>query len=109
MAVKLFDSQTTTTAGVKAPASLAKWPEGGATGQVLLSAGAATVQLRAWVAGTAAKEVLATFVLPVADGEKLGDLYDSQPVYSMWDNWDWNVVSISGGGTLTLALVGVGV
>lgn len=109
MATKLTDTQTTTTAGTKAPATLTKWPEGGATAQVSLSTGTATVQLRAWVNGTTSKEILATFTLPVASGSKTGDLYDSLPVFTIWNNWDWNVVAISGGGTLTLGLVGVGV
>lgn len=114
MGTKLTDTQTQTTTGVKDPATLTKWPEYGATATVNMEAGGtqtATVQLRAWnyTTGTPVKEVLATFVLPVVGGLKNGDLYDSLPVYSTWDDWDWNVVSLGAGGTVRLSLTGVGV
>ncbi|MCW5657422.1 MAG: hypothetical protein KIT60_06945 [Burkholderiaceae bacterium] len=103
MTVKLLDTQTTTTAGVKAPATLAKWPEGGATASVGLSAGTATVELLAWVSA-GYKQKLATFSLDVTGGEAS----EALPIASIWDDWEWNVLAIAGGGTLTLALVGLG-
>ena len=109
MAVKLTDTQTTGSTGVKNPATLGKWPEGGATAQVSVNTGTATVELRAWVNGVSTPEILATFVLPVPSGDKSGDLYDSLPVFSIWDDWDWNVIAVAGGATITLGLVGVGV
>ena len=62
-------------------------------------------------AGQSAKEILATFTLPVPSGSKVGDVFDSLPVFSIWDNWDWNVTTLTGTGTPTLRLscVGVGV
>lgn len=113
MGTKLTDTQTATTTGAKNPATLSKWPEYGATATVAMEAGGtqtATVQLRAWNNGASSfKEVLATFVLPVSGGVKNGDLFDSLPVFSTWDNWDWNVVSIGASATVRLSLVGVGV
>lgn len=108
MATHLFDTQTQTTTGVKAPATLTKFPEFGATASVGLSAGTATIQLRAWNSSTY-KEVLATFTLPVASGAKSGDLFDSAVIASQWENWDWNITAISGGGTATLTLSGSGI
>jgi hypothetical protein len=110
MAQHLFDTQQVTTTGVKAPATLTKFPEFGATASVLVAGGTATatVALRAWnISG--AKEVLATFVLPVASGTKTGDLFDSLVVAAQWENWDWNVLALGSGATLTLALSGAGV
>lgn len=116
MATKLTDTQTLSggslTTGVKNPTTLTKFPEAGATFQVssdATSGSPAVVELRAWVAGVSTPEVLATFTLPVPDGEKLGDLFDSFPVFSVWDDWDWNVTSVGDATTLTLAAVGVGV
>lgn len=111
MATRLIDTQTSiSTTGVKPPATLTKWPEGGATAQVGISGTSptCTVQLRAWN-NSAFKEILATFVLPVVGGAKNGDLFDSLPVFSIWENWDWNVTAIGGTPNLTLTLVGVGV
>jgi hypothetical protein len=109
MATKLTDTKTGITAtGVQAPNTLTKWPEFGATVTARLTAGTCTVQLRAWN-DSSAKEILATFVLPVPAGVKAGDLHDSLPVFSPWDNFDYNVTAISGGGTLTMSVVGVGV
>ena len=109
MATKLTDVVTTTTSGAKAPASLTKFPEFGATASVALSAGSAVVQLRAWNI-TGFKEVLGTFTLPVPAGSpKATDMFDSLPVFSTWDQFDWNVTAISGGGTLTMKLVGLGI
>lgn len=110
MAQHLFDTQTQTTTGVKPPNSLTKWPEFGGTAQVAVSGGAATatVQLRAWnISG--AKEILATFVLPVASGTKQGDLFDSVVVAAQWENWDWNVLAIGAGASLALTLSGSGI
>jgi hypothetical protein len=119
MATKLTNViSSVTTTGVKDPStgspSLTKFPEGGATFSVEVTAGtgvAATVQLRAWNAGMTNKEILATFVLPVSGGSKNTDTFDSMPIFSMWDAFDWNVVSLSGSATPTLRLscVGVGV
>ena len=107
---KVTDTQTTTTTGVKALASLSKAPEYGFTATARVSGGTptATVQLRGWVE-TGAKEVLATFTLPVASGAKTGDLYDSAVVAATYDNLDWNVTALGAGATLTLTAVGVGV
>lgn len=105
MASKLTDTLTgVTTTGSKAPATLTKWPELGATAQVSLSGVgvSATVRLVAWV--TAGKpETLCTFVLSSSK------TYDSCPVFSTWDNWRWEVDAVSDATGLTLALVGVGV
>ncbi len=108
MAQHMLDTQAVATTGVKAPASLAKFPEFGATASVGLTAGSATVQLRAWN-NSSYKEILRTFTLPVASGAKTGDLFDSEVVAAQWENWDWNVTAISGGGTLTLTLSGSGI
>lgn len=108
MAQHLFDTQGVTTTGVKAPAALSKFPEFGATASVGITTGSATVQLRAWN-NSSYKEILRTFVLPVASGAKAGDLFDSEVVAAQWENWDWNVTAIAGGGTLTLTLSGSGI
>ena len=110
MAAKLTDSKTATAIGAVAN-TLNKFPEGGCTFGVQLSAGTAVVQVRAWTSSTTAKEVLATFTLPIAANAtfKANDLFDDFPVFTIWDNWDWNVVDIQGGGTLTLKAIGVGV
>lgn len=108
MAIRLTDSQTTTSAGIKNPATLTKWPEGGANVTVGVTTGTAVVELWAWISSSY-KEKLASFTLPVPAGQdKAGDLYDSLPVESIWTDWEWNVVSLSGGGTLSLVLVGLG-
>lgn len=108
MAQHMLDSQTVTTTGVKAPAMLTKFPEFGATASVGLTSGTATVQLRAWNSSSY-KEILRTFTLPVASGAKAGDLFDSEVVAAQWENFDWNVSAMSGGGTLTLTLSGSGI
>lgn len=102
MATILTDSQSTTTTGVKAPATVTKFPEFGATFAVGLTAGSATVQLKAWV-NPSYKEVLATFTLSDAT-----ELSDALPVSSVWTDWEWNVTALSGGGTLTLGMIGRG-
>lgn len=104
----MLDTITPTTVGVKTAGSLIKFPEFGATANVGLSAGSATVQLRAWN-NSAYKEVLATFVLPVVGGAKAGDMFDSAVIASQWEMFDWNVQAISGGGTLTCSLSGAGI
>lgn len=119
MASKLTDTQTLTggtlTTGVKNPATLTKFPEAGATFQVAATGATAgssntfIVQLRAWVVGVAAPEILAEFELPVPDGIKTGDLFDSIPVFSVWDDWDWNVTQVGTATSVTLSAVGVGV
>lgn len=113
MATKLTDTQDITTTGVKNPATMVKFPEFGATFTAALQAGGtqtATVQLRAWNTSTSSQpEILATFVLPVSGGAKNGDLFDSIPVFSTWDDWDWNVTALGAGATLRLSAVGVGV
>lgn len=113
MGTKLTDTQDVTTTGAKNPATLTKFPEYGATFSAALQAGGtqtATVQLRAWNNNMSAQpEVLATFVLPVSGGLKNGDLFDSQPVYATYDDWDWNVIALGAGATLRLSCVGVGV
>ena len=112
MASKLTDTQTVAAAGVVNPATLAKFPEGGATFSAAMEAGGtqtATVQLRAWNTSMTVKEVLWTCVLPVVGGTKNGDLFDSLPVFSIWDDWDWNVSALGAGATLRLSAVGVGV
>lgn len=108
MAQHLFDTQSVTATGVKTPATLSKFPEFGATASVGITTGSATVQLRAWN-NSSYKEVLRTFVLPVASGAKAGDLFDSEVIAAQWENFDWNVTAIAGGGTLTLTLSGTGV
>lgn len=108
MAQHLFDTQGVTTTGVKAPAVLSKFPEFGATASVGLTTGSATVTLRAWN-NSAYKEVLRTFVLPVPAGAKAGDMFDSEVIASQWENFDWSVSAIAGGGTLTLTLSGSGI
>ncbi|MBE7419851.1 MAG: hypothetical protein HS128_19265 [Ideonella sp.] len=113
MATKLIDSQSTGSTGVKAPAMLTKWPEGGASAQVALSGGAgggaAVVRLRVGnIVGT--KEDIATFTLPVPAGEpNAGSLHDIAVIPATFDEWDWVVDSLTGGGALALALVGLGV
>lgn len=114
MAQNLFDNQDVTTIGVKPMATIAKWPEFGATASVLVTGGTATatVQLRAWNV-TGAKEVLKTFVLPVPDGTydgnaKSGDSFDTLVVAAKYQNADWNVTALGAGATLTLTLNGVG-
>lgn len=106
MATKLNDTIAVSTTGIKAP-GLTKFPEGGATFSARISGGGtATVQLRAWVE-SGSKEILATFVLPCVQAGKVGDLFDSLPVFSVWDGFDWNVVQVTG--ALSLSAVGVGV
>lgn len=119
MATKLTDTQTLTggslTTGVKNPATLTKFPEAGATFQVDTTGATSgtgntfKVQLRAWVVGVAAPEIIKEFELPVPEGVKAGDLYDSMPVFSVWDDWDWNVTQIGTATSVTLSAVGVGV
>lgn len=110
MAQKLLDVKTgVTAAGQVSPATLTKWPEGGATAQVQLSAGTAVVRLRGSVI-TNQYEDIATFTLPVPVGEENeGALTDWELIPATFDKFVWNVDSISGGGSLTLAVVGVGV
>lgn len=110
MAQHMFDTQAVTTAGVKAAATLTKFPEFGATASVLVAGGTptATVQLRAWN-NSNAKEILATFVLPVQSGAKAGDLFDSAVIAAQWENFDWNVTQLGAGATLTLTLSGSGI
>lgn len=107
---KQTDTQAVTTTGVKPAASLTKAPEYGFTATARVSGGTptATVQLRAWVEN-GAKEVLATFTLPVASGGKTGDLYDTAVIAATYDFFDWNVTAIGAGATLNLSLVGVGI
>jgi hypothetical protein len=114
MGTKLTDTQTQTTTGAKDPATLTKWPEYGGTATVAMEAGGTqtcTVQLRAWNTsiGSGQKEVLATFVLPVVGGPKNGDLFDSLPIFSTWDDWDWNITALGASATVRLSFVGVGV
>lgn len=113
MGTKLTDTQDVTTTGVKNPATMTKFPDFGATFSVALQAGGtqtATVVLRAWNTSLSAQpEILATFVLPVVGGAKNGDLFDSLPIFSDWDDWDWNVTALGAGATLRLSAVGVGV
>ena len=112
MATKLTDTQTVSATGAVNPATMTKFPEGGATFSAIMEAGGtqtATVQLRAWNTSMAVKEVLWTAVLPVVGGSKNGDLFDSLPVFSVWDDWDWNVTALGAGATLRLSAVGVGV
>lgn len=114
MAQHLFDTQSVGTTGTKPAATLTKWPEFGATAQVLVAGGTptATVQLRAWnVSG--AKEILKTFVLPVPAGTydadaKTGDLFDTLVVAAQYELFDWNVTALGSGATLTLTLSGSG-
>ena len=110
MAVKLTESTTHTTTGSKVP-TMGKFPEGGATFSVSVSAGTptCTVQLRAWNTSMTDKEILGTFVLPFVGVPKDGNLFDSLPVFSVWDNWYWNIVAIGAGATVRLSCVGVGV
>jgi hypothetical protein len=110
MAQHYLDTQVVTTTGQKDPATLSKWPEFGGTASVKVSGGTptATVQLRAWnISG--AVEILAQFVLPVPSGAKTGDLFDSVVVASQWEDFDWNVISLGAGASLTLALSGSGI
>jgi hypothetical protein len=109
MAQHYFDTQTVNSTGAKPPASLGKFPEFGGTASALVSTGGtATVALRAWnIAG--AKEVLATFVLPVASGSKAGDLFDTVVVAAQYEQFDWNVLQLSNGASLTLAFSGSGI
>lgn len=112
MAVKLTDTRAETATGVYNPQTLTKFPEFGGTFGVEVSGGTptATVQLRAWKnAADANKEILATFVLPVVGGAKDGDLFDSLPVFSTWDDFDWNVTALGAGATVRMSAVGVGV
>lgn len=108
MAQHLFDTQDVTTTGVKPPATLTKFPEFGATASVGLTTGTATVRLRAWN-NSAYKEILRTFTLPVPSGVKSGDMFDSEVIASQWENFDWDVSAIAGGGTLKLTLSGSGI
>lgn len=110
MGTKLTDTQTQTATGVYNPATMVKFPEGGATFSVSVASGTATctVQLRAWNTSMTDKEILATFVLPYVGAPKAGDLFDSIPVYSIWDDWDWNVTAIGAGATVRLSAVGLG-
>lgn len=110
MAQHMLDTQVVTTTGVKPPAQLAKMPEFGCTAQVMVAGGGATatVALRAWnIDG--AKETLATFVLPVASGTKQGDLYDTVVIAAQYEKFDWNVLALAAGASLTLALSGSGI
>lgn len=110
MANHMFDTKTVTTVGVKTPFTLTKFPEFGATASVVVSGGTptATVSLRAWN-DTSAKEILATFTLPVASGSKSGDLFDSAVIAAQWESFDWNVTAIGSGASLILTLSGSGI
>lgn len=107
MATHYLDAQNVLTSGVKPAQSLTKFPEFGATASIGSTGVSATVQFRAWN-NSSFKEILATFVLPVPSGSKAGDMFDSAVIASQWENFDWNVVAISGG-TLTLTLSGSGI
>lgn len=111
MAQHLSDNQTQNTTGIKNPATLTKWPEGGATASVGVSGGVATAVIELWAWNSPSyKERLASFTLPVPVGEdKAGDLFDSLPVASIWEDWEWNITAIGAGATVTLTLCGVGV
>jgi hypothetical protein len=103
MATILTDSQTQTAVGEYAPATMVKFPEFGATFSVGLTAGTATIELRAWV-NPSYKQVLATFNLDV-EAEASGAV----PVSSVWTDWDWNVTSVTGSPTISLDAIGRGV
>lgn len=114
MAQHMFDTQAVTTAGIKPMATLTKMPEFGGTASILVAGGAATatVQFRAWNI-TSAKEILKTFVLPVPAGTyeadaKTGDLFDSQVIAAQYENFDWNVMLLGAGASVTLTLSGTG-
>jgi hypothetical protein len=108
MTTALYDTSTANAAGVFAPV-LTKWPEGGASSQVRLTQGAAVVSLRVSII-PGVKERLVTFTLPVPAGQEgAGNMHDSVAVNSHWRTFDWEVQSITGGGTLTMAVAGVGV
>lgn len=111
MAQHLSDTQTATSTGIKNPATLSKWPEGGATASVGVAGGTPTAVIELWVWNNSAmKERIASFTLPVPVGEdKAGDLYDSLPVSSIWEDWEWNIVELGSGATATLTLVGLGI
>ena len=118
MATKVEDTQTLSggslTTGVKNPATMTEFPVGGCTFQVSAAGSTggspAIVQLRGWVNGVSTPEILATFTIPVPSGAKIGDMYDSLPVYSIWDDWDWNVTQVGASTTsIVLGACGVGV
>lgn len=107
MSTALKDVVTTTTIGIKKPL-LQRWPEGGATAQVVLTGGTAVVELRGSVL-PGEWEPLVRFQLPVPVGEDgAGNLGDSAAVHSFWSQFDWNVVNIDGGGTLKCGVAGLG-
>lgn len=105
--MKLVDTQTVTALGTYPPNSLTKFPEGGGNFGVYLSVGSATVVLRGWNYSMpgAAKETLVTFTIPRAGDSAM---FDNFEVETQWDQFDWVVSAISGGGTLRLSCVGVG-
>lgn len=114
MAQHMFDTQVASTTGIKPAATLTKFPEFGGTASIVVSGGdaAATVQLRAWNTASA-KEILKTFVLPVPAGTyeadaKTGDLFDSQVIAAQYENFDWNVMLLGAGASVTLTLSGTG-
>jgi len=123
MATKQTDSLTLTagtlTTGLKNPASLTKWPELGATVTVrapgATSGSPAIVELRVWT-DASAKEVLATFTLPVPAVDDAGNananagaLFDSLPAFSTWDDFEYNVVAIGAATSIVCSVTGVGV
>jgi hypothetical protein len=116
MATKVQDTLTLSggslTTGVKDPQSITKAPEGQFTVTVYApgatSGSPAVVQLRAWT-NSSAKEVLATFTLPVPSGSKANDVYDTLPVYATYDDIDYNVTSVGAATSIVISVTGVGV
>ncbi len=106
MPATIFDTRQANAVGVYQPASATKWPEGGAAVQASLNQGAAVVRLQVWNDPTSVEEIV-EFTLPIPIGEpNAGLMHDGVHVPAPWKDFSWRVVSISGGGTLTLSVNG---
>lgn len=78
-------------------------PELGGSVQFSLSTGTCEVELRVWnMVGK--PEVVGTVSLPMASGQ----MYRTVPFTYTFGGWDYNIKALTGGGTLTATMVGVG-
>jgi hypothetical protein len=109
MATALYFEDVVNTAGVRLPASPgARWPEGGASIQARLSVGACVVGVEVSnILGVYDEIVEVTLPVPAGD-EGAGALVDSISIPAHYRGYRYNVKSITGGGTLTLGLAGIG-
>ena len=103
-----LDSLVVNAVGTHQPATILKWPEGGAAVQVSLSAGTATVKLKQWNEPTRKVDVL-LFTLPIPAGQpNAGAMTDLVQVANSAADFEWEVLTLTGGGQLRLSVNGPG-